>query len=347
MLREFAASTLVISLIAAVAGGAGPALADASYKGKTVRVIVGWAAGGGFDAYARMIGRRLGDHLPGKPTVIVENMTGAGSVKAANYMYNVATANGLILGSFTSDLPLLQALGERGLKVDTRKFNWVGAAFKATFACAVMGSAGVGSWKDIKESKKMIRMGANRRGSNMFVVPSLLNQTAGTNFKMVVGYRGTSQITLALRTKELDGACWNWMSMKVRSGSMLKAKGDAKLIPFTVSRRLDDPMVKGLPLIHELISEPDTRAAYEKYILVDEMPGPYALPPGTPQDYVDAMRAAFKATLNDPKLLDDAKRARVEFNYVSPDEMNHYVNELFSAPDKVKKVIRTMIGLKS
>jgi tripartite-type tricarboxylate transporter receptor subunit TctC len=164
---------------------------------------------------------------------------------------------------------------------------------------------------------------------------------------MVVGYRGTSQITLALRTKELDGACWNWMSMKVRSGSMLKAKGDAKLIPFTVSRRLDDPMVKGLPLIHELISEPDTRAAYEKYILVDEMPGPYALPPGTPQDYVDAMRAAFKATLNDPKLLDDAKRARVEFNYVSPDEMNHYVNELFSAPDKVKKVIRTMIGLKS
>src|SRR5690606_25113539 len=113
-----------------------------------------------------------------------------GSVKAANYIYNVVAADGLTLGSFTSDIPLVQSLGDKGVKVDSRKFSWVGAAFKATFACAVMGFTGLNSWQEIVASGKTLRMGAPRRGSIMNVVPVLMNESAGTKFSVIVGYRG-------------------------------------------------------------------------------------------------------------------------------------------------------------
>lgn len=346
MLRKAAASALALSLAAVLVGNPNAVLAADFYQSKTVRIIVGWAAGGGFDIYARMVAKHLADHIPGQPTIIVENMPGAGSVGAANYLYKVAAPDGLTVASFTSDSGLMQALDIPTVKGDVRKFNWLGAAFKGTFTCAVMGFTGFKTWDDIKSSSKTIQMGATRPASNMNVVPTLLNRGFGSKFKVVVGYRGTSEFRVALQRRELDGACWNWASMKTVSASMLHAQGDEKLIPFAFSRVTHDPEAKGVPLIQDLISDPDARKAFETYIMVEEMPGPYALPPGTPQDRVDTLRAAFKAVFDDPRFMAEAKRVKMEFEYVSPAEIDENMGKLLLISDKTKVVLKSAMGIK-
>ena len=233
--------------------GAVRSSADDFYKGKTIRFVVGLAPGGGYDVSARTVGRHMGKHIPGNPTIVVENMTGAGSLIAANYTYNSAKPDGLFVGIWNSAYVLRQALGDKAVRLDARKLGWVGAPTKGTPHCSIMAHTGLKSLKDVLGANREIKMGATGPGSTYDDTPQILNRTIGTKFKVVSGYEGSSTIYVAMRRKEVDGGCWGWESARTTARPMLDAKGDEKLIPFLIHRREPDPEVKDLPLIPEVI----------------------------------------------------------------------------------------------
>ncbi|HZD42148.1 MAG TPA: hypothetical protein VE131_15600, partial [Terriglobales bacterium] len=233
MTRKTLFSTALFLTLALFHSAWSLAFADDFYKDKTIRFIVGFAAGGGYDAYARTVGRYISRYIPGNPSITVENMDGAGSAIAANYMYNKAAKDGLSVGIWNSQNVFNQMMGDPSLRIDGRKFGWIGSPSIDSVVCAIMGFAGPKTFAEIVKSNKPIRMGATRAG-NTTNLPEMLNHWAGTKLEVIRGYTGTSKIRLAMRSHEVDGACWTWDSMRSTARSMLDAKGDDELIPFII-----------------------------------------------------------------------------------------------------------------
>ncbi len=316
--------------------------AEEFYKGKMIRFVLGFAPGGGYDTYTRAIARHFSKHVPGNPAIIVENRTGAGSMIAANYVYRRAKPDGLTVGIWSSDLVLRQALGQRGIQFDARKLGWIGTPTKDTPTCAVMGFSGLRTFEDVLKSKKPVRVGSTGSGTTDGL-PRNLNKVLGNIFEIITGYRGTSTIRLALQKKEVEGVCFTWESMRVTARSMLDAKGDNKLIPFIIHRKWNDPEVRNLPLIPEVIKGEDNLATYNAWVSVYEFFRPFSVPPGTPKDRLEILRKAFKATLNDPVFLADLKKSKLVAVYVSPEEIERHVKRIFSMPPKVKEDLRFLV----
>jgi tripartite-type tricarboxylate transporter receptor subunit TctC len=322
------------------------ATADDFYAGKTIRVTVGFSAGGGYDTYARAIARHMGKHIPGNPTLVVDNMDGAGSLIAANYTYNKADRDGTFIGVWNGAFVLYQALGDKAVRLDATKLNWIGAPIKGSPACNVMGFTGVKSMDDILESGKSLKMGATRAGSTYNDLPKILNQTVGTKFDVITGYKGTSPITVAMRAKEIDGGCWGWESARVTARAMLDAKGDEKLIPIIVHRKWEDPELANVPITRDYIrakAGQDGVQLYNAWVNQYEFQRPWVAPPGVPNDRVQILRKAFKATFEDPEFLAEAKKTKLELEYVSADEINGLVMEILSTSPKTKKGLQFLL----
>ena len=262
--------------------------ANEFYQGKTIRFVVGFAAGGGYDLSARIVGRHIGKHIPGNPTIVVENMTGAGSLIAANYTYNSAKPDGLFVGIWNSAYVLRQALGDKAVRFDARKLGWIGAPTKGTPFCSIMAHTGLKSWKDVLAANRELKMGSTGPGSTYDDMPQILNRTQGTKFKVISGYEGTSTILVAMRRKEVDGGCWTWESARTTARPMLDAQGDDKLIPFLIHAKEPDPEVKDLPLIPEVIKGEDNLSAYRTWSGTYEFQRPFSVPPGTPKERLQA-----------------------------------------------------------
>jgi tripartite-type tricarboxylate transporter receptor subunit TctC len=322
-----------------------PAQAQDHYKGKTLRFIVGQAAGGGYDTYTRTLARHISKHIPGNPTTTVENMTGAGSLIAANYIYSSTKPDGLTIGNWNSALVLNQALGDANVRFDARKFGWIGAPSKGIPVCLAMGFTGLKTFEDVLSEKKSIRMGATGAGSHSVDLPLLLNKMIGTRFHVVTGYGGTSEIRLSMQRKETDGTCTNWESVTATMRPMLDAKGDERLIPFIIHSRLKDPEVKDLPLFTEVLKEDDA-AIYKAYMAQMEYQRPLTVSPGTSKEHLEILRRAFKATLEDPEFLAEAKKSRLDITYVSGEEIDKIVNEVLSISPKVKGSLQFLVPIK-
>ncbi|HEY6366369.1 MAG TPA: tripartite tricarboxylate transporter substrate-binding protein [Candidatus Binatia bacterium] len=313
--------------------------ADDFYKGKTIRFVVGFAAGGGFDLAARVVGRHMVKHIPGNPTIIVENMTGAASLIAANYTYNSAKPDGLFVGIWNGPLVLRQALEDKAVRFDGRKFGWIGAPTKAIQSCSIMAHTGLKSLKDILAANREIKMGSPGPGTAYDDLPQILNRTIGTKFKVVSGYEGTSTILVAMRRKELDGGCWGWESVRTTARPMLEAKGDERLIPFLIHSRWDDPEVKDVPLIPEIIKGEDNLAAYRTWVASYEFQRPLTVPPGTPKDRLQILRKAFADTMKDPEFTAEAEKSKLEITYVSGEEIEKHVDKVLSITPKTKELL--------
>lgn len=314
-----------------------PAHTDEFYKGKTIRFIVGAPAGGGYDTYTRAIARHLGKHIPGNPTMAIENMDGAGSLIAANYVFNRAEPDGLSIGVWISGQIIRQALGDRSARFDGRKFGWIGAPSKGAPACAVMGFTGLKTWTDVVNSKRPIKMGGVRAGTAYDDVPTILNNVAGTKFDLISGFAGTAPVRLALQRREVEGACLGWESMSVSNRAMLDAKGDDRLIPFIIHKRLEDPEVAHLPLFTEVIKGETNLATYATWAASYEFQRPFSFPPNTPKERLETLRKAFAATLRDPGFLAEAKKTKLDIEPVSGEEIDGYVKQIYSMSGKVKE----------
>lgn len=313
------------------------------YKDKTIRFVVGLAPGGGYDLSARTIGRHMGKHIPGNPGIVVENMTGAGSLISANYTYNSAKPDGLFVGVWNSGMVLRQALGDKAMRFDSRKFGWIAAPTKGTPYCAIMAHTGLKSLKDIVAANREIKMGSTGPGSTYDDTPRILNQTIGTKFKVVSGYEGTSTILVAMRRKEVDGGCWGWESARTTARPMLEAKGDDRLIPFLIHRREPDPEVKDLPLIPEIIKGEDNLSAYYTWVGSYEFQRPFTVPPGTPKERLQILRKAFAITMKDPEFIAEAEKSKLETTYVSGEEIEGHVNKILSITPNAKELLSFLL----
>jgi tripartite-type tricarboxylate transporter receptor subunit TctC len=335
-----------IASAALIIATAASATADDFYKGKTVRVTVGLAPGGGYDTYARIVARHMGKHIPGNPSFVVDNMEGAGSLIAANYTYNKADRDGTFVGVWNSAYVLYQALGDRAVRLDAKKLNWIGAPIKGSPSCSIMGFTGLNTMDEVVKSGRELKMGSTRAGSTYNDLPMILNKTIGTKFNVINGYKGTSVITVAMRSKELDGGCWGWESARVTARAMLDAQGDQKLIPILVHSKWEDKELKNVPLARDYIKAKAGDAGVELYnawIAQYEFQRPWVMPPGVPQDRVEILRKAFKDTMQDPEFVAEAKKSKLEMQYVSAEEINGLVNQILSISPKTKKELQFLV----
>jgi len=307
------------------------AAAEALFKGKTIRLLIGYSAGGGYDTYGRAIARHFGKHIPGNPEIVVDQMTGAGSLIAANYLYNQAKPDGLTMGLWNSGHIFQEALhGNPGILFSGERFGYLGAPSNGNPVCAIMAHTGLKTLADVQGwTGEPLKFGAtNAAGSALADVPKILNLWLGTNIKIVSGYKGSSKVRLALQEHEVDGACWGWESMSVTGRAMLDAAGDDKFIPFAVTFAADDPEIKGLPVIGDEIKDPANKALLKVWATSYEFQRPYTLPPGTSEEIMGIMSAAYSATMADPLFLADAKKANLYLLPRTRPEIEGWVAEM-------------------
>jgi len=313
------------------------------YAGKSVRFIVGQAPGGGYDTYVRTIARHISKHIPGNPSIIVENMEGAGSLKSANYVYKQASPDGLTVVIFNNSLVVQNALGDPRIKIDFRKLGWVGAPSVGVPVCMVMGFTGLKTLDDVLKAKIPLKVGATRAGSAGYDMPLILNKTLGTKFEVIGGFTGTATTRVALQKREVNAFCSQWESMRVTARAMLDAQGGDKLIPFVIGARWDDPEVKDLPLFKDVIKDPKKYAIYRAWETQMDFQRPLTVAPGTPKDRLAILRTALAQTLKDPELLADAKKSKLVITAVSGEQTEKLVDEILSMPQDAKDSLSFLV----
>ncbi|HEY7322103.1 MAG TPA: hypothetical protein VIE89_31440 [Candidatus Binatia bacterium] len=337
LIAEFLSFALVLGASSWNAGSAAE-----FYQGKNIRFVVGFAAGGGYDAYTRLVAKYISRYIPGNPSTVVENMDGAGSTIAANYMYNKAERDGLTVGIFNSQNVFNQMMGDPSVRIDGRKFGWIGTPSTDSVACAIMGFAGPKTFAEIVKSNKPIRMGATRAG-NTTQLPEMLNHWAGAKFEIIRGYTGTSKIRLAMRSHEVDGACWTWDSMRSTARSMIDAKADDKMIPFIINGKWEDPEVRDIAQFNEVIEDKNNLIAFNTWNATNEFARPFTLPPDSPKEALSILRKAFKATIEDKDYIADANKSKLPVKYVSGEQVDQYVKQMYSISPEVKKRLEFLV----
>lgn len=324
MLRVIYAAFALVNFVG-IAHGAG---ADEFYKGKTVRIVVGFSAGGGFDTYARTIARHMGKHIPGGPSVMVENMTGAGSLIAANHVFKVAKPDGLTIGHFIGGLFLGQVLGQPGIEFDARKFEFIGAPISDHVVCAMTKASGITSIDKWMASKTPVKMGGIAPGtSTPDNATRILKAALGLPIQLVSGYKGTADVRLAAEGGEIAGGCWGWDSVSVTWRKALDS-GDAVVV--LQANRSNHPELPNIPQAIKFAKTEEGRKMIEVGIHSDsDIVRTYTLPPGTPKDRVLLLRKAFEATLKDPEFVADAKKSRLNVEPIPAEEIEKDIAGLF------------------
>jgi tripartite-type tricarboxylate transporter receptor subunit TctC len=316
--------------------------ADPFFKGKTVRIVVGYPPGGGYDTYARIVARHMGKYLPGNPTIIIENMAGAGGMISANYMYKLAKPDGLTVGTFTGGHFFSQAIGQPGVEFDARKFEYIGAPMTSGVVCVVTKASGVANADGLRAAKKPLAFGGTGLGSYATEnVPRILKATLGLPIQLVSGYKGIAEVRLAAQSKEVDGLFASWSGIKVGWRADLASKE-----AFVLMQAVPKPY-KDLPGVPRAIDFAKTEEARRLIEVGVHGPGvyawPYVLPPATPKDRVHAFRKAFEQTLADKDFLAEAQTAKLEVDPVEAPELEDAVHDIFktdpSVLAKLKKII--------
>jgi tripartite-type tricarboxylate transporter receptor subunit TctC len=317
---------LLLNAAATISTQAAAAAEQTFYKGKTVRVIVGFAAGGGFDAYARAIARNLGRHIPGNPAIIVENMTGAGSRIAANYLYK-ASPDGLIIGNFIGSLILQQIMGDKGIEFDARRFEWLGAPVQDETVCALTKASGINSLEDWFAAKKPVKLGGEAPGANDSDVPRVLRAALGLPIQLIEGFKGTSDIRIAAESGEVEGGCWTWASIRTTWSKGLESGLVKPIIQINAQKAADIPNV---PNAIDYAKTAEARLLIESGVHAQSaILRSYALPPATPKERVNILRRAFDATMKDSEFLAEMNKSKLEINALSGTEVDGIVKKLF------------------
>ena len=305
--------------------------ADDVFKGRTTTVYVSTGPGGGYDAYARLLARTIGRHLPGNPTAIAENMPGAGGRKLANFLFNAAPKDGTAIAIIHHTIVYDAVFGEAGAKYDARKFNWLGSIASFTSVGIAWHTSGVKTIEDAKQ--KQIVMGSSGFGSTSYQYTNLLNHIVGTKFKIITGYKGAADMYLALEKGELQGvAGTDWTSIRNGHAPWLQNKDISVFVQFAVKKHPDLPNV---PLIGDLVSSPDDKRVLRFVFAGLEFARPFLAPPGLPAPAVAALRAGFDASGKDPQLLADAKKARFDIDPVDGATVQKLVAEVYETPKKL------------
>jgi tripartite-type tricarboxylate transporter receptor subunit TctC len=341
-IRKIAAG-LAAALAAAIVSAPG-ASADAVtdfYKGRQVTWIVSYGAGGSYGAYTQIGARHIGKHLPGNPSVVVQFMPGAGGIKATNYLYNAAAKDGGVLGTVTKDLALEQALRPQNAKYDARKFGWVGSFSDYIAVIAVWSASGVKTIEDAR--KREVIMATSGRGHQGSQLALLLNQYAGTKFKLVTGYRGAKDMNLAMERGEAQMRISAWSGFKSQQGAWLR-EGKATILAQGGAAR--QPDLPNTPLFSELVKDPEGRKVLAIVESGASVGWPALMPPGVPADRLGAMRRAFLDMAKDKAFIAEVTKAKLEVNPKSGEALARVIDDVLSADAKVLARARMIAGIK-
>ena len=301
------------------------------YRGKTVNLIVGYSAGGGYDTYARILARHMGKHIPGSPTIVVQNAPGAGSMRAANTIYNVAPKDGSTFGMFGRGIALEPLIGTSPAQFDATKFLWLGSGTEEAAVVVIWAAKGIKTWADMLS--KPFTVGGEGTGSDPDVYALMLKNVFGVKLKLVSGYPGTSEMALAVERQEVDGrASWSWSSLKSIKPDWIAQHKIELPVQLNLHRSPDLPEV---PLIGDYATSERQRQILKLVLSRQTMGRPFMAPPGLPKDRADALRNAFDETMKDPEFLAEAKLRGQEVSPVSGVELEKLIRELYATPADV------------
>ncbi len=329
-----AAFSLLTSLVAGSVAAA-PADLASFYRGRTIQLLIGFGPTGGYDTYARTLARHMGKHIPGNPTILPQNMPGAGSLKVANYIYNVAPKNGTVIATFARGLPMEKLLGRTaGQAFDATKFTWIGSITDEPSVCAFWHTSGVHSWEDMKT--KTYKLGGSGLLTDLDIYSNVLRNMFHLKSRLISGFPGGADVVLAMQRREVDGRCgWSWSSLSGLDRQML----DEKLVTVPLQLGVEKiPELANVPHVLDLTNDPKEKAALRLIFSRQAMARPFAAGPDLPPERAKALRDAFDATMKDPVFLADMARQKLEVRPVPGSALDELVRELYSYPADVVKI---------
>ena len=333
-------ASLIAAVLALAAGARADPIAD-FYRGRSVSLIIGYSAGGGYDAYGRVVARHLGKHIPGNPAIIPQNMPGAGSLRAANFLYNVAPKDGTAIGHFSRGLAMEPLIGTSATQFDARRFTWLGSGTDEVSVCMTWHGSRVKTWNDMLTIP--FTVGGEGSGSDPDIFAAVVRNTFGVKLKLVSGYPGSAEVALAIERGEVDGRCgWSWSSLKLLKPDWIANKRINIIAQLALKR---SPELPDVPLIFDFASDDRQRQILKLVLSRQSMARPFAAPPDLPADRKQALRSAFDQTMIDPEFLAEARQRGLEVNPVSGADIDKLVDELYrTAPEIVAEARAAVSG---
>ena len=311
------------------------------YNGKTVTIVVGYSAGGGYDLYARLLARHMGKYIPGHPTIVPQNMPGAGSLKAAKYLYEVAPKDGTVFGTFSRSMPLAPVEGMEGATFDSRKFTWLGSMAKDVTMCVTSERSGIKDWGTALKTE--FTVGGEGQGSDPDIYANVIKNVYGAKAKLVTGYPGTAEMFLAVERGELAGMCGvSYSTVMGRWAEPLK-QGQLHII---VQGGLEKhPQLPEIPNMLDLAAGGHQKTLMRLILAPQAMARPFAAPPDIPSERANALRDAFAAALKDPDLIAEAQKQKIDIGLMSAPQLQSLLDELYQAPKEIDVEAAKISGL--
>jgi tripartite-type tricarboxylate transporter receptor subunit TctC len=343
MFSTFPSRTLIAATGVALLAAGHPALAAESvadfYKGKQMRLIISTSPGGGYDIYSRFAASHMVKFIPGHPSVVAQNMPGAGHARAGQYMALAAPRDGSVIGTIANSMPFAQLVWPERFKFDTGSFIWIGNVNEGNNVLMLWHTTGVKTWKDLR--KKEIIVGATGVRSTSGLYPRALNNILGTKLKLIVGFKGGSQMNLAMERGEIDGRGSNaWASIKGLTPQYLKENKLSLPIQMGLKR---DPQLKDVPLIWELGRNEAEKKVLKLLSASSSIGRPILTTPGVPADRVAALRAAFDAAVASKAFVEEAKKRKLDINPTRGVDIQALVSEILSSPKDIQKLARAAV----
>jgi tripartite-type tricarboxylate transporter receptor subunit TctC len=301
------------------------------YKGKNIDLYVGYSVGGGYDLYARLLARHMGKHIPGNPTIVPKNMEGAGSLRLANWLYNVGPKDGTALGTIGRGTGFDPVLGNRSAQFDGPKFTWIGSANNEVSICVAWYTTGITKFEDILNKELVVGGTSSSADTDQF--PKITNGVLGTKMRVITGYPGGNDVGLAMERGEVQGRCgWSWSSVKSTHKAWLTEKKINILVQLALVKH---PELPDIPLITDLAKTDEQRQILKLIFARQVMGRPFLAPPNIAPDRAAALRKAFMDTMADKDFLNDAEKAQMEITPVPGDQIEKLVKELYATPPEI------------
>jgi tripartite-type tricarboxylate transporter receptor subunit TctC len=310
------------------------------YKNRDMDLYIGYSTGGAYDFYARVIGRHMGGHIPGHPTLVPKNMEGAGSLRLANFIYRVAPHDGSTLGTIGRGIPFDPLLIGQGDAFDAQKFSWIGSANNEVSVCVALKDSGITKFEDL--FTKELTVGGTGTSADTDQFPRVLNGVLGTHFKIVEGYPGGNDVVLAMERGEVKGRCgWSWSSVKTTHKDWIDDKRMIVLVQLSLTKH---PEMPDVPLVTDFAKTDEQRQILKLIFARQVMGRPYVAPPNLPADRLATLRQAFMDTMKDKDFLAEADKAQLEINPVSGEDVEKLVKDVYATPPDIVAKTKTAAG---
>jgi len=310
------------------------------YRGKQVILIIGASSGGGYDFQGRLLARHIGKHIPGNPSVVVQNMPGAGSLQATNHLYNIAAKDGTVFGLIQRDMLVAKVMNASGIRFDIEKFNWIGNIASEIGIVVAWHTSPIKTTEDLFKTEMII--GGTGPTIDTETSPRLMNSLIGTKFRIVSGYPGTTEVLLAMERGEVMGlGDWSLSNIRSRNADMLR---DGKIRLLMQNALKKSPDLPDVPLALDFAKSPEDRQVMEAFLAQKSVARPVLAPPGVPADRVQALRAAFMATAADPEFIKDAEKSRLEVSPTSGAEVERVISDITRVPPNLAERLKEAIS---